>query len=92
MDRECWNALVDAYERTAEMLDGEFRPDYSGRGMYGKTCLSIVADCSGVELGIAFAEACEFDPDMVRHAPHLTDSMGRSTVFYNPTLRESEVE
>ena len=47
----------------AELLDGfcqeheyEFRPAYSGRGMYDATCPGIVADKNGFDLALELAE------------------------------------
>ena len=44
-----WDAGLDA--------DDALRTDYSGRGMYGKTCLGVVGSISDiVELGMTLAE------------------------------------
>ena len=62
--------------------------DYSGRGMYGKECLGFttdneIADCVNIALTLA--------PGDVIDAAALfnnsrTDSMGRSTIVYFPSV------
>lgn len=77
------------------------RTDYSGRGMYGATCLGFVGgDCTRFvfELAVHLARIDEgllrgVDPelDTVREALHgigapSTDSMGRTSIFYWPNI------
>jgi hypothetical protein len=65
-------------------IDVEFRTDYSGRGMYGRTCLGAVLENDGdaLVLAIAFAEVlgAEDAIELVRRTS--TDSMGRGTIHY----------
>jgi len=57
---------------------------YSGRGMYGKECLAVTSDCDEAE----FIYDCG-----ARGAPcPKTDSMGKGTVFYWPSIRWAEWE
>jgi hypothetical protein len=69
-------------------IDAELREDYSGRGMYGKKCLGIVANCSGVQIGMAFALALfdqTNDLDMqtlIDVTPKRSDSMGKDFIYY----------
>ena len=72
----------DKLEAISEQIDGDFRPSYSGRGMGGRTCGGIVTDdpMRCIELaaqrGITGAN---------------TDSMGRQTIVYWPSLTEDSV-
>jgi len=68
------------HEIIEELADnfGKFRKDYSGRGMYGETCVGIVTgDPTGC---IEEAEARG-----VRGA--VTDSMGLSIIVYWPKVK-----
>lgn len=56
---------------------GDFRPDYSGRGMYGKTCPGIDTDTPTRVIEEAGALG-------LRGA--VTDSMGKGTIVYWPHL------
>ena len=80
----------------------EYEPQsYSGRGMYGKSCVGITCDNpSDVVLDIIQAQA-ENDPtevseliDMLRRSSQ--DSMGRSAIIYWPKIEwpadEEEVD
>lgn len=75
----------------------DIRTDYSGRGMYGTTCLGIVlSDVTPIQLGVALVEALTADPDdmgqvesaweaaadIARRAR--TDSMGLGSIVYFP--------
>ena len=80
----------------AELLDGfcqeheyEFRPAYSGRGMYGATCPGIVADKNGFDLALELAEyALEQEAELYDVTFQLrgsrTDHMGLSSITYFP--------
>ena len=80
----------------AELLDGfcqeheyEFRPAYSGRGMYGATCPGIVADKNGFDLTLELAEyALEQEAELYDVTFQLrgsrTDNMGLSSITYFP--------
>lgn len=79
------------YETAAEMLqaegwDSDFRPDYSGRGMYGTTCPAIVTDAPAVVVGVAFCMAMDelgmSVGDPFRAVPQRSDNMGLSMVYY----------
>lgn len=67
-----------ANEMKADGYDCEFREDYSGRGMYGKTCVGFVVDdvfeikYRVRDRGIK-AKACE-------------DNMGLSYIVYYPSI------
>ena len=77
--------LVEAIEEAADEVSGSIREDYSGRGMYGKTCYGIVVDGSGTEV-IEAAAALG-----VRGAR--TDNMGKGTIVYWPHVKgQAETE
>ena len=91
-----WQELIEIYQDVADAVGGDVRTDYSGRGMYGKTCLALVSDCSGVDIGIEFYRRCtEFPEDeqgwAVDFAPVLTDNMGREYIFYCPKANEESL-
>lgn len=70
-------------EEIAQEVDGSTRTDYSGRGMYGSTCVGIVAS-DLLQLGAAIARVVE-DNDELRDellSNSRTDSMGYDTIVY----------
>lgn len=69
--------------------DGDVRVDYSGRGMYGTTCVGFVID--GSEFGLAITMYDVLGED-VRDLTPSTDNMGRSTIVYFPNLHLAEGE
>ena len=65
--KKLWQAVQDGDSRS-------LRTDYSGRGMFGRTCWGIVCDDPNdiiVEVGLKGAK---------------TDSMGTSTIVYWPNI------
>ncbi len=68
--------------------EAEFRPEYSGRGMYGKTRPAIVTGISGARLGAFIALAIyqhfgELDEEMISEiVPDRYDSMANQRVYY----------
>jgi hypothetical protein len=79
-----------------EIENGDFKVrSYSGRGMYGKSCLAIVGDCiNPVEIGYLIYEWCESNAEVLHgEVPSLnhisnmhSDSMGLGTVYYWPRI------
>jgi len=69
---------LDAAEAIAREIGGKVREDYSGRGMYGKTCLGIVCDddTECIELAAQYG---------FRRAQ--TDSMGKQMIVYWPHIK-----
>lgn len=67
--------------------------DYSGRGMYGDTCLAFMVDDNGLsmlQLGWALAEAgLDFGQDIVQSHCR-TDAMGLGEVVYFPGIQVDE--
>jgi hypothetical protein len=75
---------LELLEELAQEVSGDVRTDYSGRGMYGKTCVGIVVDdVDLLELGAAIAETIE-DEELRKAliSGSRTDSMGYSTIVY----------
>lgn len=79
------NTLQECLEKLADYFGFDVR-SYSGRGMYGKTCLAIVGEgISLISLGYALGEMdCDidkYDLDNMR-----SDSMGLGMVYYWPNI------
>lgn len=90
LTREQFDELVDIAADFDD--DAAWRTDYSGRGMYGETCLAVVTSMNpyafAFNLGAGLAatgEAVGIDAetimDRIRH-----DSMGKRVVLYWPTI------
>ena len=66
-------------QQIADEVGGELRVSYSGRGMYGKTCLGIVCDNPDTVKKMASKKkitgACQ-------------DSMGLDYIVYWPSVKE----
>lgn len=64
--------------------DYEVREDYSGRGMFGNTCVAITGDGSdsGIFVAIGYLIASGELPDDASQWFHRSDSMGRGWVIY----------
>lgn len=83
--------IEDAMYRASIEDDVDLLTDYSGRGMYGRTCPAVVTDSETFHrllVGIAFAcaEQGRTIDDASQFANAHTDSMGRDTVYYWPYL------
>jgi hypothetical protein len=73
--------------------DGSVRDDYSGRGMYGDRCLSIVVDSesSAVRALVVLAQDSECASDAQDLAERWTvDQMGLGVVVYFPGANAPE--
>lgn len=66
------------------------RENYSGRGMYGRTCVGIVVGCTQLAFKFFAALAMEdvAGPDVAFQLAEQaqTDSMGRDMIVYFPRL------
>ena len=73
---------LELLEELAQEVDGNIRTDYSGRGMYGKTCVGIVVD-NLLALGGAITSVIE-DEELRKELTtnSNTDSMGYDTIVY----------
>ena len=70
---------IQAIKDTAEAIGGEIRTDYSGRGMFGKTCY-------GIDCGDATACIEEAATRGLRNAK--TDQMGKDYIVYWEQVRD----
>lgn len=64
-------------------------PDYSGRGMFGKTCIGICCDNPSqmlVDLTEYLAEACDVTGVREKLGAICTDDMGLGSIVYFPKL------
>jgi hypothetical protein len=89
-----YNVALEHLEEAAldaGLDEGAIRADYSGRGMYGKSCFGLVYDNPGELIHFALA-LVEIDEDA---ADWLTgyissDSMGRSAIAYWRNVQVAE--
>ncbi|CAM5998711.1 unnamed protein product [Sphagnum balticum] len=72
------NKFIDALEEA-----GYEPKSYSGRGMYGKSCVSIRDGVSAWDVAVALFVGNDLDPTDVPE-PH-QDSLGLGTVLYWPS-------
>jgi len=78
--------LTDAIDATGV----ELRP-YSGRGMYGQSCLGIVPNTDTARYFMYLAQILITDGqeeilDLLIGSPSREDSLGRDTIVYFPNL------
>lgn len=89
MDDELENLLIQA---TEDACIGTVR-SYSGRGMYGKTCVGLEVNTAGEAMEIAAWAVLNADGDSRDVARMLgrarEDSMGRGVILYWPTVPPS---
>jgi hypothetical protein len=84
--------FMEAVESAIDLVsqDIEVREDYSGRAMYGETCIAIVCDLPTFAVFCACLGSAADDWDWVSNAR--SDGMGLSTVYYWPEVKFEEVE
>ena len=86
---------LEQAEMVAEYMSADLRADYSGRGMYGKSCVGFVTGDWGdfigglVELVRDHGDEDWFN-DIDWSIVH-SDSMGFSTIIYLPYLKVSDL-
>jgi hypothetical protein len=87
-------SLAAKVKEFAEEGGLDFRGSYSGRCMYGKTCVGVVAgDLSSFLSFFAFLVRClDDDNDIEKIANVRQDSMGRQTIYYWPSIESEEFE
>lgn len=99
MTKDQFSDLQDALNDNDEYL----RPDYSGRGMYGATCLGYTTDDGPAKFQISLAkllgpqllhydEGEELDIDDLEEAMDAlgspsSDSMGRRSIYYYRSIQ-----
>lgn len=81
----------DEAEDIADGCNAQLHADYSGRAMYGSTCVGfVVDDFGGSVIDLVFSAIEAFGGDIDR--AHETfgavrqDSMGRGTIYYFPDV------
>lgn len=73
---------LELLEELAQEIEGSFRTNYSGRGMYGDSCVGIVTH-SLLELGAVISRLVEDEElrdELISNSS--TDSMGYDTIVY----------
>ena len=79
-------------EEIGQEVEGSVRTDYSGRGMYGDSCVGIVAS-DLLELGAAISRLVEDEElrdELISNSR--TDSMGYDTIAYWPRVTCNDAE
>jgi hypothetical protein len=91
--------LADAIKKVVENNDDyKLRTDYSGRGMYGKACVGIVAYSPDEVLKEIILEINDLeDPyyraDIINELfDYRTDSMGLKKIIYWPNIKADEFD
>ncbi len=77
---------LDDFSSLAWDIGGEIYEDYSGRGMFGKTCMGITVDeleNSLFRLGKESADY-EFSKELENFR---TDNMGKGSIIYFPQIQ-----
>jgi len=78
---------MDAKRLIQAIEDAEFTPrSYSGRGMYGRTCVGFTADGSPFQAAVALSLALQ-DDGLIPELESLhsaTDAMGFGIIIYFP--------
>lgn len=83
-------SIIEVIADYCESNELEFRTDYSGRGMFGKTCVGVVCDdpiSTVVEIADAIRDN-DFDCASDELGTIRQDSMGLSRIVYFPNLCE----
>lgn len=81
-----YDSFIEATKEVASDEGWEVT-SYSGRDMYGATCLAVRGDIDLFKLGLKIGEICEHIPNNLRTR---TDSMGREIVVYWPSIPYKE--
>ena len=97
MKQKLTNSDLNILQDFCDNHDYELREDYSGRYMYGRSCIGFVADCSGFEVAMNLASfLTEMEEDDLLAAFQNTgvrsDQMGLSYIFYFPNMCAVEAE
>lgn len=95
--------LGEIADRLGEDVGDEIRTDYSGRGMYGRTCVGYCGDSPFGFVLLLAAQIANADGDYHHwdqvpadrledvigelESEVCRDSMGRSTIWYWPTIQ-----
>lgn len=79
---EMFTISIEELDEIAQEVQGSFRVNYSGRGMYGDNCVGIVTN-SLLELGAVITRTIkdeELREELISNSR--TDSMGYDTIVY----------
>jgi hypothetical protein len=83
-----YDELLDAVDDAN--IDGDaLRVDYSGRAMYGSSCVAIVGKDSDLVRFTRAVVVSEMDDDWLDEVR--ADGMGRDTVYYWPSVQVAGV-
>lgn len=87
--------LSEAIQRFCEENGYSFREDYSGRGMFGKTCVGIAVDSQEsyriiAELVQELIVYYDFDDTVHALGNICSDSLGLGTIIYFPKVTIKE--
>ena len=88
-------SIIDVIKNFCEDNGYDLREDYSGRGMFGRSCIGIVGDFNPLHLVLCLADVLrdeEFDNAEDILGRPCQDSMGLSTIVYFPSLNKEEEE
>lgn len=87
---------IEILEEFADGMDVTFYADYSGRGMYGDTCIGFVTGELNrflLEFGAFFNESNSLSFDIGPFAERIrTDNMGYDTIVYFPGITAPALE
>jgi len=86
---------IELLEEFANEYDCRLRTDYSGRGMYGQSCIGFVTDLPPFSLGLELALFLDRENksemiDIFSQARVNQDSMGLSSITYFPSIQAEE--
>ena len=75
-------------DEVAQILDCvawcDVHENYSGRGMYGETCLGFAGDIGAIELGVIMCDVLGLDKALELANRSASDSLGVGTITYFP--------
>lgn len=72
------------FEDIADEVGAEIRAAYSGRAMFGETCVALTGDISEIRVGVALAKVLGVDKAERLARRARVDSMGHDIVVYFP--------
>ena len=82
------NNQLNSFYRLASSIDGSVYEDYSGRGMYGKSCMGITVDNLERSIFRIGRESCDFD-FCEQLENFRTDNLGRDYIIYFPKIQKA---
>ncbi|MBV6513918.1 MAG: hypothetical protein FMNOHCHN_03500 [Ignavibacteriaceae bacterium] len=84
------NDQLNDFENLAWDIGGEVYENYSGRGMYGKTCMGITVEELENCLFRLGRMSGELDSELSKALENFrTDSLGRSFIIYFPKIQKA---